>query len=160
MYSDGRAEDEGVGQVYDDKLGGQSESHTRRDQADSVPQFLQPEEDVAQAVVVREQLDLARAVEQDVVVAQRRQALLEPLDVVLQLLERVQHAAVGAQLLLLHGLVGRTTRSRTSSAHGYGVASLAGSRFTTAHGRSTAAMNWCMPWQYVDLPDPGAPSTS
>lgn len=42
------------------------------------------------------QFDLARAVEEDVVIAELLEALLEPPYVVLKLFNRIKHAAVGA----------------------------------------------------------------
>ena len=103
--------------------------------ADSIPELLDPEEDVAQRGVVREQLDLAGAVKEHVIVYIRQRASasffkspsrfhdarrvavrqtleslqlgLHPLPVVLELLQRVQHRAVGAQLVVLHDLLER-----------------------------------------------------
>ena len=44
-----------------------------------------------------EQLDLAGTVEEDVIVAEALELLLQPLDVLIELFERVEHAAVGAE---------------------------------------------------------------
>ncbi|KAK7184369.1 hypothetical protein DPSP01_014790 [Paraphaeosphaeria sporulosa] len=68
----------------------------------------------------------------------------------------MQHAAVGAQCLLIHD-VAHGIRSRTSTAGAYYVRALAGSGLTTAHLPSMVRMNSCMPSQYVDLPEPERP---
>jgi hypothetical protein len=66
---------------------------------------LKLEEDIPQRIVVRIELHLARAVEEDVVVAKLLEAFLQPLKVVLQLLECVENAAVGTQLVFLHDVL-------------------------------------------------------
>lgn len=76
--------------------------------ADSIPKLLYPKEHIPQTRMVRKQLHLARAVKQHVILPERPEPLLQPARaVVLQLLERVQGPAVGAQLLVRHdGLEG------------------------------------------------------
>lgn len=46
-----------------------------------------------------------------------------------------------------------------SIAQGYGILSLAGSKFTMEMGRFKAEKSWCLPKQYVDFPLPGDPTT-
>jgi hypothetical protein len=77
----------------------------------SIPKFLKAKEDVSQRAMVREELDLSRTVEQNIVIcanvntrslscevllrtSEFLQAFLQPVKVVLQLLERKQHSAV------------------------------------------------------------------
>lgn len=75
-------------------------------------------EDVAQRRVVRVDLDLAGAVEQDVVLAQLLQPVLQPLHVVFELLERVQDPAVGSQAIVRHDLL---ERDQVADVEGAGV---------------------------------------
>ena len=64
-------------------------------------------EDVAQRGVVGVQLDLSRTIEEHVIVANVPEAGLQPLEILLELLQSVQHAAVGAQLVVRHALLER-----------------------------------------------------
>jgi len=61
--------------------------------------------DVAHGVVVREQLNLPRAVEQHVLPgALGRDLLLEPVEVLLEILHAIYESAIRAQPELLHGV--------------------------------------------------------
>lgn len=53
---------------------------------------------------MRVQLDLARAVKQNVVFSQLFQALFQPLEVVLQLFKCIQHPTVRPQVVVTHDL--------------------------------------------------------
>jgi hypothetical protein len=66
--------------------------------------LLELVEDVPQRVVVGVELNLARAIKDDVVLAQLLEPILQPLKVVLQLLECVQYAAVGTELVVAHDI--------------------------------------------------------
>ena len=70
-----------------------------------VPHLLELKEDIAQRVMVGVELDLAGAIEEDVGFAELAQTGLQPLEVVLELLEGVEDAAVGAQAVVGHDLL-------------------------------------------------------
>ena len=90
----------------------------------SIPKFLEAKEDIAQRRVRGKELDLPRAVKEYIVIcdcsasplhlqnhglrtSELLQSLLEPVEIVFQLLESIQNATVWSQRLLLHDLIYR-----------------------------------------------------
>lgn len=77
---------------------------------------------------------LAWQVEEQVVAFQRAQLVLQPVDVLAQVVDVVDERTVGSQLELVHHLL-QLHQLRHVHGNLYGGDVLAGSRFTTATGR-------------------------
>ena len=75
--------------------------------ADSIPKLLYPEKQIPQTRMMRKKLHLARTIKQHIILPKPLQALLQPPRIVLQLLERIQRAPVGPQLLFRHDTLER-----------------------------------------------------
>lgn len=86
--------------------------------ADSIPNLLDPEEQIPQTRMMRKKLHLPRAIKQHVILPKPLQPFLQPPRIVLQLLERVERPAVGAQLLVRHDLL---ERDEVADVEGAGV---------------------------------------
>ena len=86
--------------------------------ADSIPNLLDPEEQIPQTRMMRKELHLPRAIKQYVVLPEPLQPFLQPPRIVLQLLKRVERPAVGAQLLVRHDLL---ERDEVADVEGAGV---------------------------------------
>jgi hypothetical protein len=125
------------------------------------------------------QLNLAGAVEEYVVLTKLLQALQKPVEVCLELLQRVQHAAIGSEVVIFHhllqldevsyvdcALVTRVVIRRVEVHDGAGASNCPEklvhwqSQLRAFGCRNIPEQGTLLPSQYVDLPAPGLPRTS